>query len=163
MRKILVCVLILVITACSPLPRKGENPLSTQGQDPNSNTSTAGNGQTMDTIVNPYSPQASDSTLERQQAFVVGVTIKSLATTPVQFEIKFEGNLPTPCNQLRIQVYRPDVNGMIAIEVFSVVDPGQICAQVLQPFSVIINVGSFLSGVYPVQVNGTSQGDITAP
>jgi len=163
MRKIIFIMITILLVACSPASGNGANPLATQVQDPNATGSANVQTLTTDTTMNPYAPQASDSNLIRQEAFVDSSTIQSLTTNPVQYEISFNGNLPTPCNQLRVLVNRPDTSGMIAIEVYSVVDPGKVCAQVLQPFSVVVNLGSLAKGVYPVQVNGTKQGEINAP
>jgi hypothetical protein len=51
--------------------------------------------------------------------------------------LSLAGMLPTPCHELRVSAARdPDAAGFVSLEAWSVSDPEQICAQVLQPFSV---------------------------
>jgi hypothetical protein len=64
-----------------------------------------------------------------------------------------EGELPTPCNLLRVVVNPPDEQNRIYIDVYSVSDPEEICIQVLDPFEANIGLGSFQSGHYSVWVN----------
>ena len=69
------------------------------------------------------------------------------------------GDLPTPCNQLRIVLTPADTQNKINLEVYSVVDSHTSCITVLQPFQVIYPLGSFSSGHYSVYVNGELLGE----
>ena len=56
----------------------------------------------------------------------------------------------------------PDAQNQISVQVYTVSDPAQACAQMLEPFSENIPLGSFASGDYTVQVNGEPAGEFTA-
>ena len=77
----------------------------------------------------------------------------------MQINLVLRGELPTPCNQLRIKVTPPDAQNLIQVNVYSVVDPDQICTQVLEPFEAVVSLGSFTSGKYSVYVNGEYLGE----
>jgi hypothetical protein len=77
------------------------------------------------------------------------------------------GSLPTPCHALRVAVAPPDADNHIAVDVYTVVDPNQICTQVLAELDETIPLGSFPtetypSGTYTVIVNGETAGEFTA-
>ena len=78
---------------------------------------------------------------------------------PVQIMLALKGSLPTPCNQLRVVDNPPDKQNRIQVEVYSVLDPEQMCAQVLEPFEANIGLGSFPRGHYSVWVNGEMVGE----
>jgi hypothetical protein len=70
------------------------------------------------------------------------------------------GNTPTPCHQLRIKVpAKPDESGTLAIEVYSVAERGQICAQVLKPFIATVALTATQAAANPkITVNGKAAG-----
>lgn len=70
-----------------------------------------------------------------------------------------QGSLPTPCNHLRVAVSAPNAKNRIFIDVYSVIDPNQICIQMLAPLEVNIPLGSFPPGHYSVWVNGEKIGE----
>ena len=79
-----------------------------------------------------YAPRPADDALARGRAFVDSTEIKDRA-------LIVTGNTPTPCHQLRIHVpEKPDASGTLAVEVYSVSERGQICAQVLKPFTATV-------------------------
>jgi hypothetical protein len=82
---------------------------------------------------------------------------------PPQFELALKGNLPTPCHQLRVQIPEPDRSNQIQVEVYSLVKPGEICIQVLEPFEVQIPLKDLPSGQYTVWVNGEKAGNVDVP
>jgi hypothetical protein len=47
----------------------------------------------------------------------------------------------------------PDENGHIELEVYSVVDPGKACIQVLSPFEATVTLGEFTEGAFSVGIN----------
>jgi hypothetical protein len=53
----------------------------------------------------------------------------------------------------------PDDQNQIQVEVYSVIDPEQMCIQVLEPLEANIGLGSFPSGHYTVFVNGEQVGE----
>jgi hypothetical protein len=86
--------------------------------------------------------------------FVDASQILVLESFPVQLELDLEGNLPTPCHELRWSVEDPDEQGRIMVVVYSVSDPELNCIQVLHPFNEQIPLGSFTDGTYSVYLNG---------
>jgi hypothetical protein len=108
----------------------------------------------------PYAPQAGDSALLREPAYVEGELLQ-LESFPVQIVLRLTGSLPTPCHQLRVAAAQPDAQGKIAIDVYSVVDPNRVCAQVLQDVDVSVPLGTFPAGSYTVWVNDAQVGEFT--
>jgi hypothetical protein len=149
MKRLLFLILIF-LSACSssPTPPSPDTPVNNLTPLPLSDP--------------PYEPQPGDDALTRGPAFVEATDILILESFPLQFQLSLSGNLPTPCNELRIVVDEPDANNIIAVEVYSVVDPNAICVQVLQPFQASVNLGSFPSGHYTITVNGEVKGELDA-
>lgn len=107
---------------------------------------------------NPYAPRTGDDFLQRGTVFIDFTALIKLKGNPVQIDLNLKGSLPDPCHQIRIGTTPPDANLNIAIEVYSVTDGAQVCAQVLKPFDVDINLGTFPPGHYTVTVNGKQIG-----
>lgn len=110
----------------------------------------------------PYSPQPDDSNMTRGNVFIEQSDLLIMESYPVQIMLVLKGNLPTPCNQLRVATNPPDEENQIHVDVYSVIDPNQMCAQVLEPFEVNVGLGSFPSGHYSVWINGESIGEFDA-
>lgn len=107
---------------------------------------------------NPYQPLESDAALQRGEVFIDTTDLLILESYPVQINLVLQGNLPTPCHELRIVANQPDEDNRILVEVYSVVDPEQVCIQMLQSFEATYSLGSFPSGNYTVLVNGEEVG-----
>ena len=85
---------------------------------------------------------------------------------PVQLRTKslvFEKDIPTlrlsgstasPCHTLQVDVAEADEDGNIAVEVYSLLSPNRVCAQVVRPFEREIPLRDLPSGSYTVSVNG---------
>jgi len=87
-----------------------------------------------------FAPKPEDKSLRKANASVESSDLLILESLPQQYRLQLSGTLPTPCHQLRVERVESDEPGIIAFEVYSVVDPDQICTQVLQPFDVTIPV-----------------------
>lgn len=111
---------------------------------------------------NEYSPQPDDAALDRGEAYIDISDVLTLESFPLQFMLHLAGNLPTPCNTLRVVAYPPDAENKINVDVYSLSDPDQICTQVLQPFDVNIPLGSFPEGKYSIWVNDEMIAEIQA-
>jgi len=74
--------------------------------------------------------------------------------SPVPISVSLNGNLPSPCHKLRVAVSGPDDKGVFNLDVYALVEPGEICITVLEPFSVTIPLGSYANGDFSVVVNG---------
>lgn len=132
----------LALAACAP-----GAPGSSDGDTPvNSETPPAPGSPS-------YEPQPGDEKLSRQAAYVGSVDLLTMESFPLQFSLALKGELPTPCNQLRVRVGEPDAQGGIAVDIYSVVDPSVSCTQVLQPFEVNVPLGSFPTGHYKLIIN----------
>lgn len=102
----------------------------------------------------PTSTPADTRAWTRGPAFVSGVQVLQLESFPVQVVAEVSGDLPTPCHQARWDLAEPDADGRIVLDVYSIADPGQICIQVLEPFTARIPVGDFTDGSFVLVVNG---------
>jgi len=109
-----------------------------------------------------YLPLPSDSSLERFEVIPDFANLFINQTTPVQVSLELNGNLPNGCHQLRVNVQPPNDQNQIMIEVYSMVDSGAICAQVIKEFKVSVPLGIFPDGHYAVIVNGTEIGQFDA-
>ena len=110
----------------------------------------------------PLEPLPDEENLSRGNVFLDEADILVLESFPVQIVLHLTGQLPTPCHQLRADLQGPDEQNRIEIEVFSLVDPGVMCAQVVEDFDRRINLGSFPGGTYTVWVNGEQIGEFTS-
>ena len=96
--------------------------------------------------VQSFSPREGDDRFDRG-----AVALDSVVVSPNQSTLTISGTLPTPCHELRLsEASAPDAEGFIRLEAWSVADPSQMCAQVLQPFSVQVLVKAGLR----IKVNG---------
>lgn len=111
-------------------------------------------GPTHQQPIHEYQPKPGDSALKRGPAFVEGHDLLILESYPLQFMLTLRGNLPTPCNQIRVMVAAPDANNVITVDVYSLSDPNLLCAEVIQPFEVNLPLGSFAAGHYRLMING---------
>jgi hypothetical protein len=115
-----------------------------------------------DPINTTYRPEPGDSGFTRGEAFIDSSDLLIMESNPIQVALALKGNLPTPCNKLRVVASPPDEQNRIQVEVYSVIDPDQMCAQVLEPFEANVNLGSFPSGHYIVWVNEEKVGEFDA-
>ena len=80
--------------------------------------------------------QPGDQALQTGKVFLDGARVLLVDAPDAPISVLVEGNLPSPCHQLRADVSEQDAQGRILVDVYSVIDPNQMCAQVLQPFTV---------------------------
>lgn len=152
----LLTIFILAISACAPA--SGDNTVSypepsyPEPSYPNPVDSTQPQSDA-------YAPKPEDASLTRGEAYVDSSQLLTLESFPLQFMLSLKGNLPTPCNQLRIAVSPPDAENKVNVEVYSVSNPDEICVQVLAPFEVNYSLGSFPAGTYSLWVNGVKVAD----
>lgn len=150
--------LIVILVACSSNVPRNETPASTKTpfmSEPTRRPSTR-------PINSAYLPKADDGKLTRGNVFIDDSQLLVMESYPVQIALALRGSLPTPCNQLRVIANPPDEQNRIQVEVYSVIDPEQLCAQVLEPFEANIGLGSFPAGHYSVWVNGEMAGEFDA-
>jgi hypothetical protein len=105
------------------------------------------------------SPRPGDERLQRGPAFIDQTSMVEMETYPPQYRLLLRGSLPTPCHRLRATVSRDEAQGVIAVEVYSLVPPDAVCAQLLAPFEASLSLGS-AARRYRVLVNGQPVGSI---
>jgi hypothetical protein len=142
---------LLFLVACTPQPTPGpDTPVTSPPGDSTS---------TNEPVFNPFAPQGGDENLLRGNAFLSEASLVIRESFPPQISLHVQGDLPTPCNQLRVDIAAPDAQNKIEVELYSVSDPNRVCAQVLQPFEEAIDLGTFPAGHYVVWVNGEIVGE----
>lgn len=153
--KLFIPLFILLLAACAPqrLP---------DGNSPVSNPPPGGSEPTPQPTPD-YNPRPADENWRRDTAFVDEFQILILESYPPQYRLSLTGNLPTPCHQLRVLVKPPDAQNILAVSVYSVTPPNQMCAQVLSPFQASIPLDGAAPGQYAVTVNGQDAGSIDIP
>lgn len=133
----IVLITLLVLPGCAPSP-----------------DSPGANEPATEPAQGDYIPNPSDASLLRGEVFLDSVSLLTLEIYPPQFMLNLKGSLPTPCHHLRIAVSPPDASNKVAVDVYSVTNPDEICAQVLEPFEVNYSLGSYPQGTYSLWVNG---------
>ena len=151
-----------LIVACTQIPMPSQSPILEPSTLPPDApvTSPPQNGSTpMETPDMPFAPKPNDKNLTRGNVFINESGLLIRESFPPQITLSLSGDLPTPCHELRADVKEPDSENKINVEVYSVVDPDQVCIQVLEPFQANIDLGTFPSGHYTVWANGEMAGE----
>lgn len=145
-------ILILLGTACAPLA-------PTPGPDTAVTSPPVDSMPTNAPSTNPLAPQPGDADLTRGNVYINEASLIIRESFPPQISLTLAGDLPTPCNQLRVEIGPADAENKIVVDAYSVIDPDQMCAQVLEPFEESIDLGTFPTGHYTVWVNGELAGE----
>ena len=113
----------------------------------------------------PSEPVPGQGEWSRGEAFVNDAQLAIAESFPIQVAIEIQGDLPTPCNRLMVEISEPDADNHINIEVYSLVNPAETCIAVIEPFSERVSLPPELlvDGTYSVFVNGTLVGEFTYP
>lgn len=147
---ILFILLALALSACAGTTPQPAEPT----EDPSTPVSSTGPPAGEEPQEQPYAPQGGDAALARGNAFVDNAELLVLESFPVQYRARITGSLPTPCHLLRVDAGEPTADNVIPLEVYSVVDPEQICVQVLEPFDVTVDLGTLPEANYLLDVQG---------
>lgn len=145
--------MVLLVASCAPQ------------LEPTPGPDTAVTSPSVDTIptnepsTNPFAPQPGDAGLIRGNVYVNEASLIIRESFPPQISLTLAGELPTPCNQLRAEINPPNPENKIIVDVYSVVDPNQVCIQVVEPFEESIDLGTYSTGHYRVWVNGEMAGE----
>ena len=153
MRYSILFLLILLVVSCAPQAQSTPDPDTPVTNPPGDNVSTN------EPVLNPFAPQAGDASLTRGNVYINEASLIIRESFPPQVSLTLAGDLPTPCNQLRAEMHPPDPQNKIVVDIYSVVDPNQMCVQVLEPFDASIDLGTFPTGHYAVWVNGQMAGE----
>lgn len=151
---ILLFIVALTLAACTPA-QQATHEISTLPPDTAVTSPPEGtvptNGPTQNP--NPFAPAPGDANLTPGNVFIQEVSLLIRESFPPQIALALKGELPTPCNQLRVQINPPDASNKISVEVYSVINPDMMCTQVIKPFEENVNLGTFPTGHYSVYVN----------
>jgi hypothetical protein len=109
--------------------------------------------------LNPFSPKPGDENLIRGKVYFHEASLVIRESYPPQISLSISGDLPTPCNELRVEISPPSHQNKITVNAYSLVDPDKVCIQVLEPFQEYIDLGIFSPGHYSVWVNGEMAGE----
>ena len=143
--------LIVLVVACTPRATPGPDTAVTNPP-----------GDIMSTeeqVLNPFSPRPEDKNLTRGNVYLKEASLVIRESFPPQVSLTVQGDLPTPCHQLRADTGTPDAENRIEVDLYTVSDPNKVCAQVLEPFEASIDLGTFPTGHYTVWVNGKMAGE----
>jgi len=151
--KFRILLLLILLVSCAPQAQATTEPDTAVTSPPGANMSDN------EPPANPFAPQAGDQDLVRGQVYLDQSSLIVRESFPPQISLALSGNLPTPCNFLRVEVNEPDSENKIAVDVYSLADPDTMCVQVLSPFEESIDLGTFPTGHYSVLVNGEVAGE----
>ena len=157
-RFFLTLLLISLLTACAPT----QTPLPDTPVDSMPPMFTPRPGDPVSPKTDDTLPRPGDKALHRGTVYLDSADLLTLESYPLQFSLALAGNLPTPCNHLRVAVSPPDAENKIVVNVYSVVDPNAVCIQMLEAFEVSIPLGSYPSGHYTLWVNGEQVAEFDA-
>jgi hypothetical protein len=146
---IIVC-LVIVITACAGKPSDAAINRDTDQQ------TTIGDGTR-----SPLDPIPGEENMSRGSLVIRESHLQIMESYPLQIALDIQGELPSPCHQLRAEVSEPDDQGRIQVELYSLSDPEVICIQVLEPFETNLSLGSYPDGSYTVWLNGELVGEFS--
>jgi hypothetical protein len=144
---------MLLIISCAPQTQAGPGPDTPVTSPPEDVMLTS------EPILNPFAPQPGDKKLTRGTVYLNDPSLMIRESSPPQISLSIDGDLPTPCNKLRVKTHMPDQDNRIMVDVYSLVDPDKVCIQVLEPFRESIDLGKFATGHYSVWVNGKVAGE----
>ena len=156
MRLTIFIFLAILIASCAPQGQATTDPDTAVTSPPE------GTVPTNEAEDNPFSPQPGDPDLTRGNVYLNEASLLIRESYPPQISLSISGDLPTPCNQLRVGVAPPDAENRIDVELYSVIDPDKACIQVLEPFEESIDLGTFPPGHYSVWVNDEKAGEFDA-
>src|SRR5512138_1990737 len=101
----LLLIVVLALTACAPTAPPTEDVVETLPPDtavtsPPEETMPAHNP-------NSFAPMPGDANLTRGNVFMQEASLVIRESYPPQIALALKGELPTPCNQLRVQISTP--------------------------------------------------------
>jgi len=149
----MLCLVVLLVVSCAPQPQPAPDPDTVVTSPPEDVMPTNRPN------LNPFAPKPEDKKLSRGNVYMNEASLMIRESYPPQISLSISGDLPTPCNKLRVKIDAPDQDNKIMVDVYSVVDPDKACIQVLEPFQEYIDLGTFSAGHYSVWVNGEMAGE----
>ena len=145
--------IVLLAVSCAPQPQPTPNPDTVVTSPPEDNMVTNQPNS------NPFAPKPGDEKLTGGNVYINEASLVIRESYPPQISLFLSGDLPTPCNVLRVKIDSPNQENKIIVDVYSLIDPDKVCIQVLEPFQEYIDLGIFSPGHYSVWVNGEMAGE----
>jgi len=142
---LLMSIILAIISSCSRVTGSSTSTMPTLPHDQIAETRVP---------ITHYAPQEDDQFLIRGIVFIETVDLLMMESHPQQFSLALVGSLPDPCHEMRVQIFPPNEINTIILEIYSIVDPGELCIQVMAPFSATIPLGTFSAGHYHLVING---------
>jgi inhibitor of cysteine peptidase len=98
----------------------------------------------------------SQGNLVRGSIFLDEIQLFVMESFPVQIALHVKGELPTPCHSFSFTITEPNEKNEIHVDVYSSIEEGSICIQIIQPFDETISIPMIgkPDGEYTVWVNG---------
>jgi hypothetical protein len=149
----IIWLVMLLIISCVPQTQAMPSPDTAVTSPPETMMST--NELNLD----PFAPKPGDENFSRGGVYINEASLMVRESYPPQISLAISGDLPTPCNELRVKINAPDQDHKIMVDVYSLIDPDKVCIQVLEPFQEYIDLGKFATGHYSVWVNGKMAGE----
>lgn len=111
-----------------------------------------------------FEPQPGDASLTRGPVFLEldSSQLSTMESLPIQVVAILSGNLPDPCQRLRVAVTAAGADNRINLEVYSLTTTTEVCTTVLQPFTATIPLGTYTGGHFSVYINGELLGEFDA-
>jgi len=149
------CLLFLALAACAGL----SEPVATEPTfDPSEPVSS--DGQPVgEAPFSPLDPIPGEETMRRGEVVIGKSEVLVMESYPLQVMLSIQGTLSTPCHHLRAKVEKPDIENRIQVELYSLVDPNEICVQILEDFETNLPLGSYPDGSYTIWLNGIQVGE----
>jgi len=149
------CFSILALAACAGLGKPAGTQPTFDPSAPVSSDETPSGGS----AVSPLDPLPGEDKLRRGEVTVEKSELLVMESYPLQVALSVKGTLPTPCHHLRAKIEKPDSQNRIQVELYSLVDPVEICVQILEEFVTNLSLGSYPDGSYTVWLNGKQVGE----
>ena len=89
---------------------------------------------------------------EDGEVSITGADLRIMESFPIQVMLDVNGEKPTPCHEIFWTV--EDTGEVIEIEMISQVAPDQECAQVIEPFTIAVPLGSWAGESRDVELSG---------
>ena len=87
---------------------------------------------------------------------ITSADLRIMESFPIQVALDVSGEKPTPCHEVFWTV--EDTGEIIEIEMISQVASDQACAQVIEPFTIAVPLGSWEGESRDVELNGEAVG-----
>jgi hypothetical protein len=90
------------------------------------------------------------------EVWVTSADLRIMESFPIQVALDVSGDKPTACHEIFWTV--EDDGEVIDIDMISQIAPDQVCAQVIEPFTIVVPLGSWADESREVDLNGEAVG-----